>query len=400
VASYGNPFYPVPDTEPLAQPVSPTAIVLGSLGALDPDGYLCQVLPNGRVYDVTPVVAGPSYYSRRVFDPVKYELTLTKPSSDPNQALPSGADRECFDTASTGELRVDLKANLNGAPVSLLAHRMAFEVDDIPGSEKTWAVGNEGGKPSVVNNELTATVIFTKLPAENSSFGPKNVRVLLDGTAQDEKRFWAFYAADAYNYPGAPEPPISADLEYPEPGDAPSCWLKPPNYFFYYIQTTAGAGQSSSCCTSPFFDWRASKTIRPPNHPYRYCIEARKERAGKLIPSPGQNSGEELGYIDLFAWALRHEKRHHDTFHNWWPTPSAYNRSADTGGDYDGEGIPNGLESGLQGGPYNWEELDTYKGNGDSQPDDCERYTCITAAAWTKEDAKEEDWAYPGSNWH
>jgi hypothetical protein len=384
--------------------IPPQYIEIGGFGPLDTNGNLYVVLPDGTNVDVTPRLVGPmSYINNYQFSmgASKYGLILTQPSGDPKDP-PSDPNRLVFSDSTPGVqapgyLVVELHASLtNNGPGYATTNHVRFDVDDIPGSTKTWHTNNPNGRPIANGSDLSATLYFTNLPPSNSAFGLTFARVFLDGAAVDQRCFWVFYTADAYNYPGSPTPP-----RLDEPSEQPAAFYIPPNYFYYYMQTKAAEGVSSACCESPRFDWRRSKTLTPktarlPGTPaVPYWIESRDRRSGREIHAPGANGGQTLGYIDLFAWACRHEKRHHDNYHAWWPgNPPGYVASVD---GVDGDMIPANLEPSLEGGPYRPDKFKTFED--DARDDDDERYTCITASPWTVRDRDPEDWACPGKNY-
>ena len=125
-----------------------------------------------------------------------------------------------------------------------------------------------------------------------------------------------------------------------------------------------------------------------------------------LTPPPeGDNGGNQIEYIDNFAWGARHEGRHVTTLSSWWPnghgiyvTPNDWTND----GDYDY--LPNNQEAalgGTSGNPINGGPFDPGITNTDSDSTgaDVEDYTCNTQASWTEGSADDEDWAHPGKQW-
>ena len=360
-----------------------------------------MVLPDGITKDATPCVDNLEYYEFAV-GANKHYIELVKPSGNPTNA-PSGEDRLVYNASRPGVLTVTFIGRLTDyGPAWVLTNRVKFDADDIPGSTKTWDVANPGGRPIANGSDLTATLYYTTLPENNSAFGLKFGRMTLDGAEVDQKCFWAFYDADAYNWPGCRDW-ISSNPEAQIPDIDKT---RQPNYFHYYMQTEAKV--ESPDCNSPTFNFRASGTVHPSNPlsnpPFPYQLEIKNDRKNKRILSPGVNANQQLEYIDRFAWAARHERTHHDSFHTWWTTGSAPRVwSSSTDGDVDY--IPDELEPGMSaelGGPFVITMLDTYRG--DELFDDDERHTCMTAAEWTPnrdgpEGSDPEDWAMPGNNW-
>lgn len=387
---------------PCSYSIPPTSVYIGQLGKLNSEGKLYKVLPDGGLYDVTPYVESSAYYRYAAPTHTKHDLILDAPSGDPG-GEPSDGNRQVFTDTQPGVLTLVLRAHLRGgASVEKILDLVRFEVDDIPGSSEAWHTDNPNGRPTANGSEFTATVTFTTLPADNSSFGKKFARVLLDGQVVDSKCWWAFYTADAYNYPGAPTPPPDVN----DTSQLPEAFWIPRNYFYYYMQTEAGAGCRSECCNSPgFHDQHSSTLFGPqlpqlpsPPYPYRVQISGNDRLGLNPIKEPGANANQGLAYIDRFAWTVRHEKRHHDNYHSWWPFPEQYSEALD---GTDGDSIPAGLEPSLPGGPYSSSLLDSHPN--DAYPaavgGDNERVTCITADVWNPLNSKLWDWAKPGKNW-
>jgi hypothetical protein len=405
----GDPFWPENAGDKKAYEIPVTDVLLGSLGPLGSDGRLYTVLPDGKTFDVTPTVLGKTYYTYAAPIPNKHGLELVTPSGNPTNP-PSWPDRFCFSADDPGVLTLNLVAVLtNNGPAWVLTNRVRFEADDIGSAQKVWSTDNPGGRPVASGSELTATLYYINLPTNNSDFGLKFARVLLDGEVHDRKCFWAFYDADAYNYPGCSGPP------YNEHDPQPGMHLTPPNYFFYYMQTPAAV--HSPCCNSPTYNRGGSLIVfglaaNPPqtNPPFPYWIECVRPpgREGKEIKEPGEiagptppyaNGGDTLYYIDVFAWAGRHEKSHHHDYHTWWTTgtpPLTYNSQNDGDGDF----LPDAQESTLPGGPYDPTKAKTF---GDDL-NDTERHACVTAEVWEPlrngpGESDPNDWAKPGNNW-
>jgi len=234
--------------------------------------------------------------------------------------------------------------------------------------------------------------VFTGLPANNSDFGVKQVRLRVTGsTAFDVDRMVkVFYNADAFNWPGAPDP-----NEDP-PSEA--------NYFHYYMQTDAGSPTKTE--HGPFYQGSSFCQEFPP---YRYYAAYRLDlRGGQPILAPGVNGGQTLSYIDLFAWAARHEKAHHENWSQRFWGPAGRDEEL----DQDTDMIPDADEWSLldEAGPYDRTTVDShpdddYHYHWFSMPaPDCERHNCNSwyAQEGTEEDQEasfEDDWAKPGKSW-
>lgn len=112
--------------------------------------------------------------------------------------------------------------------------------------------------------------------------------------------------------------------------------------------------------------------------------------------SPGVNQGDTLSYIDLFAYAVRHEQAHHRNFvlASWGL--STY----DSAWDWDQDYLPDPDEFGLEEGPYSPMMMDTYLSDG--YLNDCERHNPNSQYAiwWDTGSADNEDWAKPGKKYN
>ena len=396
---------PSTNSGPLTRPIASEKIEIGELGTLDKDGFLYVVLPDGITKDATPCVDNLEYYEFAV-GANKHYIELVKPSGNPTNA-PSGEDRLVYNASRPGVLTVTFIGRLTDyGPAWVLTNRVKFDADDIPGSTKTWDVANPGGRPIANGSDLTATLYYTTLPENNSAFGLKFGRMTLDGAEVDQKCFWAFYDADAYNWPGCGLP---YDTENPYPG----MQYTPPNYHYYYMQTAAGFG-------NPLFDYGSSHQTWPwqycpPRHD-KYYVEIRNGRStSQPILSPGANAGQVLNYIDRFAWACRHEARHSENYIAWWGS-QCYSQTNDVDvwdppRSY-GDAIPNWVEPTLPyyaGEPYSPTNALTFAGRFDGTSDyvpgdfdDDQLYTCLTAQVWTttqQTNSFKVDWAKPGKNW-
>ncbi|MCW5551572.1 MAG: hypothetical protein KIS67_05320 [Verrucomicrobiae bacterium] len=167
----------------------------------------------------------------------------------------------------------------NNGPAWVLTNRVRFEADDIGSAQKVWSADNPDGRPVANGAELTATLYYINLPTNNSDFGLKFARVLLDGEVHDQKCFWAFYPADAFNHPGPNPPPDGSQGK------------RPRNYFYYYMQTQAGAPTKTQ--HGPFYKgdaehWGTSEF--EPWPPYRYFAaysQTSRHPQGKTFPSQG-----------------------------------------------------------------------------------------------------------------
>jgi len=125
----------------------------------------------------------------------KFITPAGNPVSSPNNGTGAygttsqdGQNEFTFSATSTGTLQIDFKVEIQstshsegGPPLSNMAGDFTFEVDDI-GSPPTWASGNEGGKgkKDPNGNYLIASATYNGLPANNSDFGKKKVKLKYD----------------------------------------------------------------------------------------------------------------------------------------------------------------------------------------------------------------------------
>ena len=369
---------PSTNSGPLTRPIASEKIEIGELGTLDKNGFLYVVLPDGITKDATPCVDNLEYYEFAV-GANKHYIELVKPSGNPTNA-PSGEDRLVYNASRPGVLTVTFIGRLTDyGPAWVLTNRVKFDADDIPGSTKTWDAANPGGRPIANGSDLTATLYYTTLPENNSAFGLKFGRMTLDGAEVDQKCFWAFYDADAYNYPGCADPD-----EYPK---------TPPNYFFYYRQTPANYG-------TPEYGYRGkSEETRPAGQPslrphYLYYVNAGPNWRGGYDVRYGQNAGRSYQYINVFAYACRHEATHGMDFDNWWPDGWVSTNDVD---QPQPDSIPSTIEPALGFDPS---LTATYeRPEGVSPWDDDQQHTLDHEPTWGEKDGDDYDWAHPGAKY-
>ena len=286
-----------------------------------------------------------------------------------------------FDDDDPGKLMIEFSAVIHPdteVTRKFLDGKIKFEIDAIGESTLTWDYA--GGLGVYQNGSFANKATFTGLPKYNTDFGVKEVRMIVEGCAAfDANRdISVFYSAYATNHPGG-------EVSTP-PGGGKAI---PPNYFYYYMQTTAAAGEPG------YSNWGSVAYKAPP---YNYYVEAETYGSGMPIVAPGVNGGQTLTYIDLFAWACRHELNHHVLWTEWWGEEG---RNKDD--DQDGDWIPDELEPDMgtdEGGPYDPTKYRTYDGDDDTHCSDTERHCCMTAEEWAVGTANQEDWAYPGNQWN
>jgi hypothetical protein len=287
--------------------------------------------------------------------------------------------------------------------ISELDSGLVWTLSEVAGSLQTCIPENQTG-PEV-------EFFYTGLPPWNTSFGPKTLTMTHPLLPQEmnsaSRTIEVYYSFGAKNWPGAgPEPHPNPPPQYPTP---PPNWIfTRTNYFYYYSQTDAYIQgciyhhNGSSCSATDIPLYRAFVgSIGNPHHvaPYTYL--------GYSIV----NSDDELFGIDCFAYACRHEWKHHMDYNTWWG-PSGVNQALDNDQGI-GDNIPDAIEPGYppsQGGPYSSGTCRTrsdYTGGNDDQTE------CVfTQDYWGpgsgdgldqhgNNNPSEQclDWAYPGSRW-
>lgn len=214
-----------------------------------------------------------------------------------------------------------------------------------------------------------------------------------------------FYPARGFNHPGVHPP-----------------GTRPANYFYYYQQTTAGItptadgpfyngtpGSQGTSLTESFATWRyfvAAKSFEP----YQWDPIGWPSPPQQEILVPGVNGGVQrqgkprgLAYIDLFAWAARHERTHHlNSVRFWgWTTPPDPNPL-----DGERDWLPDAQEPqlGAEAGPYSPSTTDSHPTDaysGNAGIPDRERHNCnaTNAEEWNVGSADSQDWACPGTQY-
>ncbi len=379
VEGVGNPFWPEDADDKKSYLIANTSVVLGDIGYLDNDGKIYPVLPDGQTRDVTPRVDGSSYYTFGEPGHSKHGLELVQPYSKPTDG-PIAGDKIYYSNARPGVLTVLFEAVLtNNGPAWALTNRVRFEADEISGSTPSWSPDHPGGQPTASGSSLFATLYYTNLPPNNSAFGLKFGRVRLDGEVHDEKCFWVFYLADAFNYPGCSDP-----NEDPK---------TPPNYFYYYRQTPANYG-------SPEYGYRGkSEETRPAGQPslrppYLYYVNAGPKWRGRYDVLYGQNAGRSYQYINVFAYACRHEATHGMDFDSWWPNGWVSTNDVD---QPQPDSIPSTIETTLGFDPSLTATHE--RPEGVSPWDDDQQHTLDHEPTWGEKEGDDHDWAHPGAKY-
>lgn len=246
---------------------------------------------------------------------------------------------------------------------------------------------------SVPNPPVGPTVVFslTGLPMNNSDFGKKILKLKHPNIANyAEKEIQLYYKANAWNWPGIQPVP------HPKNPNVIHICLNERNYFHYYKETPAYVTGINW-----YYDGSSCDPLGgPPYTPYvggKLLIGGPPEYTDVRSGISVANSGDVLRGVNLFAWACRHEYKHHIDYNNWWPIMWIL--------DYDQEEdyLRDAMEYLFhisEGGPY-------YTNNPYTHPLDViggkdDQAECLfTQSTWQDaESGKSYDWAYPGSQWH
>jgi hypothetical protein len=314
-------------------------------------------------------------------------------------------DRLVFGTEMPqGKLQVNLLATVmpsDAYALDYLTGCVRFEVEAIGDSNLQW--GAAGGL-GIYNGsgQFTNTATFHGLPTSNGAFGPKIARLFINNRWEldSQQQIRVFYPADAFNHPVG----------------APSYGNRPRNYFYYYMQTAAGI---PSTAYGPFYDGHEDKWGQShwePQYPYRYYgayHQTQRHPPGQYIDQPGVNGGAQLTYIDLFAWALRHERSHHLNWMWFWAPDDVpmqghwRDRDHHKHVQFLGDWLPDDQEGYMEaeGGPYSPTHTDSHPEDEYDRwyefRDDHQRHNCnsFNAVVWPVGSANAQDWACPGNNW-
>jgi hypothetical protein len=274
------------------------------------------------------------------------------------------------------------------AAFNYLEGRAKFEVDAVVDSELKWENENGGlGIHDPASGAFRNLAEFRMLPTSNSAFGPKIARLLVEGLwgLDSEQQFRVFFPADAYTYPGCPE--RVADPNF-DPEGTHDKYI-PSNYFFYYSQIP------SVVYGNPQFHYLGSRETKPwmTDPPYPYYVEARRDRLAYPVHF-GKNAGRTYQYINVFAYACRHEATHGSNYAVWWP---GKHRAPIEPLDRDNDAMPNDVET-THG--YDPDDPVTFPPpKGIKNWDDDQHFTLSTEPEWGEIQGNSYDWAHPGAQW-
>jgi hypothetical protein len=301
-----------------------------------------------------------------------------------------GENRFVFTSNQTGVLALELGATVQPAEqeaFDYLGSRVRFELEAIGDSELRWEDEDNPGVGIADGHGFHNNAEFHGLPSSNAAFGRKLARLYVDGLwdLDSEQEIKVFFPADAYNYPGCPE--RVADPNF-DPEGTPDKYI-PSNYFFYYSQIP------SVVYGNPQFNYLGSGETKPwmTDPPYPYYVEARRERLGYPVHF-GTNAGRTYQYINVFAYACRHEATHASNYATWWPQR---HRAPNEPLDRDNDAMPNDVET---ANGYNPDHPVSFP----PPPEilnwnDDQRYTLSTEPEWEPNEGDGLDWAHPGAQW-
>jgi alpha-tubulin suppressor-like RCC1 family protein len=232
------------------------------------------------------------------------------PVSAPVDAAVDGQNEFTFSNSSPGVLSVHFKAKvLATGTAGSLASRCRFTVDAIPGSTMAWSANNPGGQPTNTSGDyLEADVTFTGLPANNSDFGRKNVKITVDGVVKDQKVMEVFYPKDETNHGG---------------GNATD-----PNWFHYWKQFI------------PLDRIATVIFVRPQGSNYAATDPVARNTQIFQKASEENDATGDTG-LHAFYQVLVHENRHISLWEGWWGVGGTPNQSL----DIDGDSYPDSFES-------------------------------------------------------
>ncbi|GEM_PF-1650313 len=247
------------------------------------------------------------------------------------------------------------------------------------------------------------TFTYTGLPSLNSEFGTKLLTLSHPNipwtVTQEIEIYYMFCQPGQANWPGAaPVIPLG--------GSQPSWYYCPTNWYYYYSQTTASMG-----CEYKMAGSECWPTDFPEYTPYVGALQNPRPALSYTDPRSGEsiaNNGDTLYGIDCFAWASRHEFKHHVDYSAWWGTTGGWNPNLDCDPrppGFGGQGdylIDADEEAGFApsaGGPFYWWTAVTHT-SAPSWGYDDQSECLFSQDPWSVGSLAGQDWAYPGSQWH
>ena len=291
--------------------------------------------------------------------------------------VPDGANEFTFSSANPGVLTIKFKAKVevDATVLEKIKNKFKFTVDSI-GQDPTWNASNPEGKATLSDGYLVATATFTGLPANNSDFGKKKVKLLFDGSAAQEAEIEVFFPRDAKNHP--------------EDGSGTT-----PNWFYYWLQTVTLLGPD------PDVGYSTTGSYYDPNINKLFLSDG--DRDSYNAPYGNHNP---LEGIDNFTWTAIHESQHYKDWNDFWNVESsgitewqaAYHQDGPTQ-NKDDDYLPNNEEdldldkTFNSGDRYDWAATLT-PGAPAAIVNDAEDYTCIRHGG--VKGNQNLDWADPG----
>jgi hypothetical protein len=329
---------------------------------------------------------------------IAQNATFITPFGDPSiyEQMNDGSDDQDgqnqynynFDTP--GVLELNLKVKIEPASyASNIVEQCLFTVDDIGCSVKQWAAANPGGKPTVVNDCLIATVIFTGLPEHNDDFGWKTATLKYNGQNIAETKYGVFFP--------------NLDANHPDCDTCSDC----PNWFYYWREGGVCGIPKTNCvydATLPYGGY----TLPWQDSIIRLCYgaveHAEPETHVSIIPDYGSITVKRGGIgIYRVARVIQHEQRHLVIYalfkhlrnlNNGWDAAGNPIQMLNFADDWDDDTMPNDVEVDFMGVATSPNDPDTY-GTGRNFGD-LEIRCMLLEDSLTIPVYREKDWAYPG----
>ena len=289
------------------------------------------------------------------------KVEMTKPTID---------EKFKYDSSSPGKLEIEFEATVTPDTVetrAFLAGKVKFEVDAIGASVLSW--DNPGGIGVYNSGAFKNKATFTGLPANNSDFGEKKVRMKVTdcSSCDSERPIKSFYTAITANHPGG----VATD----------------PNWFYYYKDEEGGTDYTydptlSTSQSTP----SVPNSIRIANNAYSGSYYIQTSIVGGQRKASGVSST--ITYWKYFSGVVVHERFH---------VSNGANHGAIL--DPDADDLKTSVETGtVSSDPNDKYSIDGGVFGSSVWDDECWaggpiEKSGIDAADITK------DWAQPGSQW-
>ena len=321
---------------------------------------------------------------------IVFKVEFVTPKGDPVAAPDDSGDGQnefTFSNAAPGILSMDLKSKITPAGIAAkIKSKVKYFVDGIGSSTRSWSAANPNGEPSVNADYLEAHVEYTGLPAHNSDFGKKKVKIRFNDKDIEETEIEVFFDKSATNHPGTGSGTVPNWFYYWQDGDV--CGIEDD----YIYDSTASFGY-----TLPGTD----DIVRlgpdaPTSNTGPETYNSGNPTYGSITVT-GQGDG-----IQCVAETIQHELHHltiYDTFHDRIAVAHANGgaNNGDPDDDPDGDEIPNGDEptyNGIKSDPSDPDTFNmggTYASYGDQEVR-CRDIELHLTIAYHKD----KDWANPG----